>query len=192
MLPGLYYSWKNLGAKGSKKKWWCWVFQILFEPFFLLWIFPLRPHYISILYETSWTKGYKWVFPKIMVPQNGMVYDYGNPTKKREIWGYHYFRKHPNKRIATRGSSLQSCWIPTPYLRAGEGQCYQLSSLVVADAQHRTHHGHLRRGTKGVKWQLLGAWWLDHPSDNFSSKWVKIFPNFRGEHKKQCFKPPTR
>ena len=37
---------------------------------------------------------FKWVFPKIGVPQNGWFVM--ENSLKWMIWGYHYFRKHPN------------------------------------------------------------------------------------------------
>ena len=36
---------------------------------------------------------YIWVFPKIVVPQNGWFMEH--PMNKWMIWGYHYFWKHP-------------------------------------------------------------------------------------------------
>ena len=37
----------------------------------------------------------KWVFPKIGVPRNGVVYN-GNPLLKLMIWGYHHLRNPPS------------------------------------------------------------------------------------------------
>ena len=69
-----------------------------------------------------------WKFPKIVVPQNGW-FVMENPIKWM-IWGYHYFRKHPYKRIVlypllcstghssfllpTSGKSHQKISITTP------------------------------------------------------------------------------
>ena len=45
-----------------------------------------------------------WMFPKIVVPQNGW-FIMENPIKMM-IWGYHYFRKHPH----FGPSALRSSW----------------------------------------------------------------------------------
>ena len=42
----------------------------------------------------------KWVFPKIVVPQNGWFIR-ENPTTKWVIWGYHQFRKPPYQPLNT-------------------------------------------------------------------------------------------
>ena len=42
---------------------------------------------------------FKWVFPKIGVPQNGWFVM--ENSLKWMIWGYHYFRKHPNVYLQT-------------------------------------------------------------------------------------------
>ena len=39
-------------------------------------------------------------------------------------------------------------------------------------------------------WWACTAWWLNHPSEKYSSKWVHLSPS-RGENKK-CLKPPVR
>ena len=44
-----------------------------------------------------------WVFPKIMVPQNGWFIT-ENPINPWMIWGDHYFRKHPYKTLGPRRS----------------------------------------------------------------------------------------
>ena len=52
----------------------------------------------------------KWVFPKIGVPQNGW-FIMEHPILKWMIWGYHYFRKHPN------GSSINTTYFFVAFQR---------------------------------------------------------------------------
>ena len=52
-----------------------------------------------------------WVFPKIMVPQNGWFIT-ENPINPWMIWGDHYFRKHPYKTLGF--SSFESMIFPFP------------------------------------------------------------------------------
>ena len=62
---------------------------------------------ILVVTIASWEGGItqaRWMFPKIGVPQNGLVYFMENPIKIGMIWGYHYFWKHPysnNQRMAS-------------------------------------------------------------------------------------------
>ena len=41
------------------------------------------------------------MFPKIVVPQSGW-FMMENPINPWTIWGYHYFRKHPNRSSASK------------------------------------------------------------------------------------------
>ena len=53
-----------------------------------------------------------WVFPKILVPQNGWFKKMENPIKHGMIWGYHYFWKHPLKQKEKQHNSLVGGFTP--------------------------------------------------------------------------------
>ena len=110
--------------------------------------------------------------------------NHGKPLLKMDDLGgkTHYFRKHPNKRIATRGSSLQSCWIPTPNL---EGWRRPMLPTVPSRRRWRPTQDPPRPpSTWNEGGEVATAWWLDHPSDNCESKWVKNLPQFSGVNMK--------
>ena len=69
---------------------------------------------------------------------------------------------------------------------------YPTPSTTRLKSVHICILGYLRF-VPGVCWNFLRitSWWLNHPFETYSSTWVKIFPNFRGENN-TYLKPPPR
>ena len=76
-----------------------------------------------------------WVFPKIMVPQNGW-FIIENPIRMDDL-GYHYFRKHPCHSIkkrtksCARGSSRQANELTQLQLGPFEATVLEMVVVVV-------------------------------------------------------------